>query len=51
MFGCNLQNLINENEMNFHYLDDLDFGFLNSSFDLKETALSVNRNMMSPKTH
>ena len=42
MFGCNFQNLINENEMNFQYLDDLDFGFLNSSFDLKEAVLSLN---------
>ena len=31
--------------MNFQYLDDLDFGFLNSSFDLKETVLSVNENI------
>ena len=44
MFGCNFKNSINENEMNFHYLDDLDFGFLNSSFDLMETVLSVNEN-------
>ena len=44
MFGCNFQNSINENEMNFQYLDNLDFGFLNSSFDLKETILSVNEN-------
>ena len=43
-FGCNYQNSINENEMNFQYLDDLDFGFLNSSFDLKETVLSLNEN-------
>ena len=44
MFGCNFQISINENEMNFQYLDDLDFGFLNSSFDSKETILSVNEN-------
>ena len=44
MFGCNFQKSINENEMNFQYLDDLDFGFLNSSFDLKGTILSVNEN-------
>ena len=27
IFGCNYHNLINENEMNFQYLHDLDFGF------------------------
>ena len=46
MFGCNIQNSINENEMNFQYLVDLDFGFMNSSFDLKETILSVNENII-----
>ena len=40
-FGYNYHNSINESEMNFQYLDDLDFGFLNSSFDLKETVLSL----------
>ena len=30
--------------MNFQYLDDLDFGFLYSIFDLKETILSLNEN-------
>ena len=45
MFGCNFQNSIND-EMNFQYLDDLDFGFLNSSFDLKEKVLSVNDNII-----
>ena len=30
--------------MNFQYLDDLDFGFLNSMFDLKEIVLSLNEN-------
>ena len=43
--GCNYHNSINENEMNFSYLDDLDFGFLNSNFGLKETFLSLNENM------
>ena len=45
-FGCNYQNSINENEMNFQYLDDLDFRFLNSNFDLKETVLSLNENII-----
>ena len=30
--------------MNFPYLDDLDCEWLNSSFDLKETVLSLNEN-------
>ena len=28
--------------MNFQYLEDLDFEFLNSSFEFKETVLSLN---------
>ena len=44
IFGCNFQNSINENEMNFQYLDDLYYEWLNSSFDLKETVLSLNEN-------
>ena len=32
--------------MNFQHLDDLDFGFLNSSFDLKEIVLSVNESSL-----
>ena len=30
--------------MNFQYLNDLDFEFLNSNVDLKETILSLNEN-------
>ena len=30
--------------MNFQYLEDLDCEFLTSSFDLKETVLSLNEN-------
>ena len=44
MFGCNFQNSINENEMNFQYLDDLDCEFLHSSSELKETVFSLNEN-------
>ena len=44
IIGCNLHNSINENEMNFQYLNDLDCEFLNSSFDLKEIVLSLNDN-------
>ena len=44
IFSCTFHNSINENEMNFQYLDDLDCEWLNSSFDLKETVLSLNEN-------
>ena len=44
IFGCNFQNSINENEMNFQYLDDLDYEFLHSSCELKETIFSLNEN-------
>ena len=44
MFGCKFHNSINENEMNFHYLVDLDCEWINSNFDLKETVLSLNEN-------
>ena len=37
LFGCNFHYSINENEMNFHYLDDLDC-------ELKETVFSLNEN-------
>ena len=43
-FGYNFQNSINENEMNFQYLEDLDCEYLTSSFDLKETVLSLKEN-------
>ena len=36
--------MINENEMNFQYLDDLDCEFLHSSCELKETIFSMNEN-------
>ena len=44
IFGCNFQNSINENEMNFQYLDDLDCEFLHSSCELKEIVFSMNEN-------
>ena len=44
IFGCNFQNSINENDMNFQYLDDLDCEFLHSSCELKETVFSMNEN-------
>ena len=38
---CKIQSSINENEMNFQYLDYLDVEFLNSNFELKEAVLSI----------
>ena len=39
---CKIQSSMNENEMNFLYIDDLDVEFMNSSFEFKETVLSLN---------
>ena len=44
IFGCNFQDSINENEMNFQYLEVLNCEFLTSSFDFKEIVLSLNEN-------
>ena len=38
---CNFQSLMDENEMNFQYLEHLEVEFLNSNFKLKEAVLSV----------
>ena len=38
---CKIQSSINENEMNFQYLEYLDVEFLNSKFELKEAVLSI----------
>ena len=45
IYGCNFQNSINENEMNFQYLDDLDCEFLDSNFELKEMVFSLKENV------
>ena len=39
IFGCNFQNSINENEMNFQYLDDLDCEWLNSTFEKNQSLV------------
>ena len=44
IFCCNFQNSINENEMNFQYLDDLNCEFLHSSCELREIVFSLNDN-------
>ena len=38
---CKIQGTMNENEMNFQYLEYLDVEFLNSNFELKEVVLSI----------
>ena len=41
---CNLQHSINENEMNFQYLESVDYELLHSSLQNRETFLSLNEN-------
>ena len=41
---CNFQISMNENEMNFQYLEHLEVEFLNSNFKLKKVVLSVEEN-------
>ena len=41
---CKIQSSMNENEMNFQYLDFLDVEFLNSNFESKEAVLIMNEN-------
>ena len=38
---CTFQSSMNENEMNFQYLERLEVEFLNSNFKLKEAILNV----------
>ena len=39
---CKIQSSMNENEMNFQYIGDLDVEFMNFSFEFKEIVLSLN---------
>ena len=41
---CNLQHSINENEMNFQYLESVDYELMHSSLQNRETILSLNEN-------
>ena len=41
---CNLQHSINENEMNFQYIEGVDYELLHSSLQNSETILSLNEN-------
>ena len=38
---CNFHNSMNENEMNFQYLEHLEVEILNSNFKLKDSVFSV----------
>ena len=42
--NCNLQNYINENEMNFQYIESVDYELLHSGLQNRETVLSLNEN-------
>ena len=42
--ACNFQNSMNENEMNFQYLEHLEVEILNSNFKLKDSVFSVGEN-------
>ena len=42
--ACNFQNSMNENEMNFQYLEHLGVEILNSNFKLKDSVFSVREN-------
>ena len=42
--NCKIQNLMNENEMNFQYLDVLNVEFMNSNFESKEAVLNIDDN-------
>ena len=41
---CNFHNSMNENEMNFQYLEHLEVEILNSKFKLKDSVFSVGEN-------
>ena len=41
MYDCKIQNSMNENEMNFPYIEALDVEYLNSSLEFKEIVLSL----------
>ena len=41
IYDCKIQNSMNENEMNFQYIEALDVEYLNSSIEFKETIPSL----------
>ena len=44
IYDCKLQHSINENEMNFQYIESVDYELLHSSLQNRETVLSLNEN-------
>ena len=44
IYDCKIQNSMNENMMNFKYIEDLDVEHLNASLELKEIVLNPNEN-------
>ena len=38
---CNFHNSMNENDMNFQYLEHLEVEFVNSNFKLKDSVFSI----------
>ena len=44
IFDCNLHHSINENEMNFQYIESVDYELLHSSLQNRETDLNLNEN-------
>ena len=44
IFDYNLQHSMNENEMNFQYLESVNYELLHSSLQNMETVLSLNEN-------
>ena len=43
--ACNFQNSMNENEINFQYLEHIEFEIMNSNFKLKDSVFSVRENI------
>ena len=43
IYDCKIQNSMNENDMNFKYIEALDVEYLNSSLEFKETVLSLKK--------
>ena len=41
IYDCKIQNSMNENEMNFQYIEAHDVEYMNSNFEFKETTLSL----------
>ena len=41
IYDCKIQNSMNENEMNFQYIEVLNVEYLNSSLEFKETILNL----------